>query len=439
MPWPWLASACAVLSKAAQSHSTNSLLKRKALAAVNIVNALSNLSQSHLSQSHMLDYLWHFHASECRDIQDRIYSLYGLIPEEYQCRNVLTTPSLYMAQWYEIFRVHTLAYLGSLEKIFEHLCVFGSLATRTGGDLSWFPDWSGPKSHSSLVKRWNDYSVEDETLFELINDNGKSVSFTDRSIGIRFYSYVLVTDSILKAGETLSSWNDVLLSLYSWRMSSPPEWRPWIAPPSRKLFKKPRKNISYDLGEAFCHLTVDMLQKLENDEIINKIMRKYNATKDKNFDPIPDLRKIWDNILDHGNVDWTISQVYLLEALRRLLRNYTLFCQTIGNREAQFRDCDPIIGFGPLSMEKGNLVSLLWFRDGRRRHLFDLRSVSAVVLQLDKPYDIDSKTACSKNLKASISGFSVCYANTWLPRQLSPLFSEDLQYCTCKALNCTLL
>jgi Heterokaryon incompatibility protein (HET) len=430
MPWLWLASACAALSKAAKSHSTNFQLNGRALAAVNIVNALSNLPQSH-----MLDYLWHFHASECRDTRDRIFSLYGLVPEKYQCRNIPTSPSLYMAQLDEIFRVHTLAYIGHLEKIFQHLCVFGSLATRTGGDLSWVPDWSCPRRHNSLVERWEDYSNYDETLFELINVNGESVSFTDRSIGIRFYSYVLVTHSILKVGEPFSSWKDVLSSLYSWRMSCPPRWRPWIVPPSKKRFRKQPENISDSLGTAFCYLTADMIQRLEADEAINKIMKKYSATKGKNLDLYPDLQEIWDNILDHDNVAWTISQIYLLEALRRILQKYKLFCQIIGS---------PMIGFGPLSMEKGNIVSPLWYRSGRTRNggcrsIFHKRSFSAAVLQLDKPYDIDSEMVCSKNLKARLLGFSAFFYQFSLPRRFSPQCFKSPPDRTYKALNCTLL
>lgn len=45
--------------------------------------------------------------------------------------------------------------------------MFRSLATRTGRNLSWVPDWSGPKRHNSLVKRWDDYSADDETCLSL--------------------------------------------------------------------------------------------------------------------------------------------------------------------------------------------------------------------------------------------------------------------------------
>jgi hypothetical protein len=427
MPWLSLALACAALSKAAQSHPTSFQLKGRALAAVNIANSLSALTQSD-----MLDYLWHFHASECRDTRDRIFSLYGLVPEEYQCRNIPTTPTLYMAQSDEIFRVHTIAYLGSLAKIFEHLCVFGSLAARAGGDLSWVPDWSWAKRHSPLAKRWDDFSPWDTTLFELIEVSGKWASFTDRSIGVRFRRHILVTDSILKAGETLSSWKDVLSSLYSWRMSCPPQWRPWIMPPSKKLIRKRPENISSDLGEAFCYLTADMLQKLETDEAIKKIMKKYYATKGQSIHS--DLWKIWDNILDHDNVDWTISQIYLLEGLRRLLRKYALFCQIIGRK--------PIIGFGPLSMEKGNIISQLWVRGGRDprgggRRIID-QPVPAAVLQLDNPHDVDGQMAHWDNLKVRLLGFSVYFSQTWFSRGLCRC-AVSRQRCTCKALNCTLL
>lgn len=143
-------------------------------------------------------------------------------------------------------------------------------------------------------------------------------------------------------------------------MSSPPECRSWVAPASRKLFKKkPRETISDSLGWEFGRLSTETLQKLENDNSIHTIMKDYYATKDGNSALDSNLQNTWDSILEHRTVDWTISQTYLLEALGSLLQRDVLFCQINHEGMNNFHNCSPIMGFGPLFMERGVLVSPL--------------------------------------------------------------------------------
>ena len=334
IPWPWLASSFSILRGATRTGHVNFQLSPEALEALNAVYMLSRTSRPHL-----LHYLWHFHSSECRDVQDRIFSLYGMLSDE--DRNV---PVTYTSSWTDICQEHALACFraGQANYVLSHLFAFGPLNSGNSTSIpSWVPDWSGRRQKTLFWDQGEPtYDVSahhprftSTKFISKVSDLGSS------ALELRFPAVARLEDGIIIKLPLNSKWKDVTHAFSSVFVKSPS--RPFLA--------------------DITNLIVTMLELNMHAGFLNECAAKFTAeTKqvssetEDSFDIVLSRLKVAWEFFHDEDFQWSSAQIYLLDALCQLLQDYTLFYQ-----RSPFGYQSFLVGFGPPSIQEGSLISPL--------------------------------------------------------------------------------
>ncbi|KAF1998186.1 HET-domain-containing protein [Amniculicola lignicola CBS 123094] len=135
LPWGWFAKSAAPIR-----FVLGEKLGDSALEALDMVCAIPTPTDSTV-----LDLLWHFHASKCSVLSDRVYSLYGMAKD-----STHIPPVDYINHWTRTFERIAMSYydVNGL-RTFNHLVAFGALCWNDQPFQklapSWVPDWKNKR------------------------------------------------------------------------------------------------------------------------------------------------------------------------------------------------------------------------------------------------------------------------------------------------------
>lgn len=378
MPWSWFVCAIGVLRATTEEGSEKFILTDQALEALKVIDRISSVDEMNNSAAYNSAVIWEFHACGCRDPEDRLLSLYGLLDWDNE-----EVPFEYDMHWTDIYRRSALSFfqndetrdLGGFRRIslLSHVLAFGSL----NGGPSWVPDWSRPRQHTKfhpdpLINPFYQSSREGETMYEGGRTHfeiGFSPELDTQELTLEISSgFCLVQQPIIKLSPGFS-WRDAISSLS------------FLGPLSRS-------HRSTACVDRLLFLICQMVHLLNPAGVRLDYVTKYYSEAEREkysgrshdvtiYLLFHDLRGIVGHF-ETDNHQWTPREIYVLEAVGQLFESYSLF---------YLPEPLNLFGFGPQSIQVGDLVAPLQLglpyaelSDLLEDHIADRRDATALRL-----------------------------------------------------------